>query len=104
MALIKLFSPHTILIFLFDSRALLGPQHDLICAYFGPDHKSTLVRHGIVIISLAKIRIMFDPAFRAVLRIYVLVVQIAAVVVLVSMLLELLGAGIIGVGAIISVG
>ncbi len=47
---------------------------------------------------------MFDPAFRAVLRIHVLVVQIAAVVVLVSMLLELLGAGIIGVGAILSVG
>ena len=109
MALIKLFSPHTILIFLLDGRALLGPQHDLVCANFGPNHKSALVRHGIVIVSLAKVRIMLDPAFGAVLRIHVRVIlvvalQIAALVVLVSMLLDLLGAGIVCIRAIISMG
>ena len=104
-----MFSSHTILIFLLDSGSLLGPQHDFVRAYFRPNHKSALVRQCIVIVSLAEFRIMFVPAFGAVLRIQVPVLlvvalQIATVVVLESMLLDLLGAGIIRIRAIISMG
>ncbi len=97
------------LIFLLDGRALLGPQHDLVSAYLGPHHKSALVRHRIVMKGLAKVGIVLDPAFRAVLRIQVLIklmvaVQVAAMVVLVSVLLDLFSARIECICAVISLG